>query len=253
MRSLAWTSSFALAFTSLAGTAFAQSADAAPGTETAVEAPADAAVEAQTETTVEAPTEAAPEAPPDPNAWETAPATRRSGFTLGASFGFMGGTSSGYPNSYGKVGHPAFRAETSGIGGGGFVWLGGALADWLNFGVGGGGGNFGNADFSWSGGAFLFRVETFPLFSLGEGYQDLGLSFDFGTGPGTIVRKADQVEVSGNGILSLVGIGVFWEPWRIAGGHLTAGPALSFVHGFSEWQTTSFASLGLRGAFYGGP
>lgn len=234
MRSLAWFTSLALAFSSFTGTASAQAADETP-------------IESVPETALET-------APPsDPNAWETAPATRRSGFTLGTSFGLMGGGASGYPNELAKIGDPAFRASASGLGGGGFIWLGGALSDWLNFGLGGGGGSFGNADFTWSGGAFLFRVETFPLFSLGENYRDLGLSFDFGTGPGTIVRKADDQEVSGNGILSLIGIGVFWEPWRIADGHLVAGPALSFMHGFSEWQTISFATLGLRGAFYGGP
>lgn len=248
MRSLGWTASFALAFSSLAGSAVAQAAETSPA-EPAPATEAETAPAAE----VEAPAEAPIEAPADPNAWETAPATRRSGFTIGTSFGFMAGTSSGYPNAFSKIGNPAFHASVTGIGGGGFVWLGGALADWLNFGLGGGGGSFGDADFTWSGGAFLFRVEAFPLFSLGGGYRDLGLSFDFGTGPGTIVRKADDQELSGNGVLSLVGVGVFWEPWRIASGHLVAGPAVSFVHGFSEWQTTSFGMIGLRGAFYGGP
>lgn len=185
--------------------------------------------------------------------WETAPATRRSGFTAGTSFGLMGGASRGYPNKASQIGNPASRASVEGLGGGGFIWLGGALADWLTFGIGGGGANFGNADFQWSGGAFLFHLEAFPLFSLGEEWRDVGVTFDFGTGPGTIIRKTDKEEVSGGGVLSLAGLGLFWEPWRIAGGHLTAGPALGFMYGFSEWQKTSFATIGLRGAFYGGP
>lgn len=214
-----------------------------------------ASAETVSTTPLEAPAEisAAPPARDDSTSWETAPATRRSGFTLGTAFGLMGGASRGYPNKLAQIGNPAHRASTEGLGGGGFIWLGGALTDWFTFGIGGGGGNFGNANFQWSGGAFLFRLETFPLFSLGEGWRDVGLSFDFGTGPGTIIRKSDNEEVSGGGVLSLAGLGVFWEPWRIAGGHLTAGPALSFMHGFSEWQTMSFGMLGLRGAFYGGP
>lgn len=195
----------------------------------------------------------APASPDSADSWETASGTRRSGFTVGTSFGLMGGSSRGYRNKVAEIGNPSFRASADGLGGGGYIWIGGALADWLNFGVGGGGGNFGNADFQWSGGAFLFHIEAFPLFSLGEAWRDVGMSFDFGTGPGTIIRKADNEEVSGDGVLSLAGIGLFWEPWRIAGGHLTAGPALSFMYGFSEWQTTSFGMLGLRGAFYGGP
>lgn len=200
-----------------------------------------------------APNEASAPAPDDANAWETAPATRRSGFTLGTSFGLIGGASRGYPNKFGQIGNPAHRAETAGLGGGGFIWIGGALSDWFTFGIGGGGANFADNDLQWSGGAFLFHLEAFPLYSLGEEWRDVGVSFDFGTGPGTIIRKSDTEEVSGGGVLSLAGVGLFWEPWRIAGGHLTAGPALSFMYGFSEWQKTSFGMLGLRGAFYGGP
>lgn len=187
------------------------------------------------------------------SSWETAPATRRSGFTLGTSFGLMGGASHGYPNKIGQVGNPAYRAETAGLGGGGFLWLGGALADWFTFGIGGGGANLADGETQWSGGAFLFHLEAFPLFSVGDAWRDVGLSFDIGTGPGSIVRKADKEEVSGDGFLSLVGMGVFWESWRVAGGHLTAGPALNVMYGFSEWQKTTFGMLGLRGAFYGGP
>lgn len=234
MHRLAWTFALASASTCFASIASAQDASTTP-----LSAPS-------------LPSEPPPAAD-DPNDWESTPRTRRSGFTVGTSFGLMGGASSGYRNKVSEVGNPAYRASVNGLGGGGFIWLGGAFTDWFNFGIGGGGGNFGNADFQWSGGAFIFHIEAFPLFSLGEGWRDVGVSFDFGTGPGTIVRKSDNEEVSGDGTLSLAGMGLFWEPWRIAGGHLTAGPAISFLYGFTEWQKTSVGMVGLRGAFYGGP
>src|SRR5204863_3763807 len=59
------------------------------------------------------------DAPPDadtasrgPAAWETAPATRRGGFTAGVLTGLSFGSVVGYPNDFAKIDQPAFRSAT---------------------------------------------------------------------------------------------------------------------------------------------
>src|SRR5262245_41827613 len=79
------------------GTAFA--AEPAPASETA----RPEAAPARPET--------APAKPESP-AWETAPATRRAGFSMGVLLGGAAGQVTGYPNDVNKRGRAEFLADT---------------------------------------------------------------------------------------------------------------------------------------------
>ena len=188
----------------------------------------------------------------DKGLWDATPATRRSGFTAGLMGGLSFGTVVGYPNDFSKWDQAAYRSSTSGVGGGGTIYLGGALTDWFSFGIGFQSSTYGGSRNTSSEWALLFHTEAFPLFSLGRGYQDLGVFIDIGTGMATISRRSDKVEFSSSGALSICGLGVFWEPWRLAG-HLAFGPFLSGTFQASDSMTRVFGLAGFRAAFYGGP
>ncbi|HMI83568.1 MAG TPA: hypothetical protein VK550_05705 [Polyangiaceae bacterium] len=184
--------------------------------------------------------------------WDATPATRRSGFTAGLMGGLSFGTVIGYPNDFSKWDQPAYRSATSGVGNGGTIYLGGALTDWFTFGIGFEGSTYGgsrNLSREW---AILFHTEVFPLFSLGRVYRDIGVFADFGTGMATINRRSDQAEYSSSGTLSIGGLGVFWETWRLAG-HLALGPFVSGTFESSDSLIRVFGLAGFRAAFYGGP
>jgi hypothetical protein len=197
---------------------------------------------------------ASPEAPKaqesDAN-WQTAPATRRSGFTAGLILGAALGYASGTPNDLSMIGNPAFQSHTGGIGPGGALWIGGALTDWFTFGLGGGMTSFGGSQLKSSSSVFLFHIEAFPLFSRGGAYRDLGVFADFGTGVGSIERKSTQESVSSAGSFSVAGLGAFWETWRFAG--FAAGPTVTWQYQYSQPLERHFILAGLRGVFYGGP
>ena len=184
--------------------------------------------------------------------WDAPPATRRSGFTAGLMGGLSFGTVVGYPNDFSKWDQPAHRSATSGVGNGGTLYLGGALTDWFTFAIGFEGSTYGgsrNFTREW---AILFHTEAFPLFSLGRGYQDIGVFVDVGTGMATINRRTDEAEYASSGSLSIAGVGAFWEPWRLAG-HLAFGPFVSGTFQSSDSLTRVFGLIGFRAAFYGGP
>jgi hypothetical protein len=184
--------------------------------------------------------------------WDATPATRRSGFTAGLMGGLSFGTVVGYPNDFSKWDQPAYRSATSGVGNGGTLYLGGALTDWFTFAIGFESSSYGGSrNFSreW---AILFHTEAFPLFSLGRGYQDIGIFVDVGTGMATINRRTDDAEYSSSGGLSIGGIGAFWETWRLAG-HIAIGPFLSGTFQSSDPLTRVYGLVGFRAAFYGGP
>jgi hypothetical protein len=184
--------------------------------------------------------------------WDAKPATRRSGFVAGLMGGMAFGTVVGYPNDFAKWDNPAYRSATSGLGGGGSFFVGGALTDWFVFSVGFAGTNYGGSRNQTGGWAILFHTEAFPLFSLGDAYRDLGVFADVGTGMATINRKSDQAEYASSGSLSIGGLGAFWEPWRIFG-HLASGPYISGTFEQSDAMTRIYGTVGFRGVFYGGP
>jgi len=176
-------------------------------------------------------------------------AERRSDVTIGFSGGMQLGAASGYPNEAEKIGDPAFRQDATGFGGGGFVWIGGAFRDWFTFAIGTGGGGVSGGSLDAGGGALIFRVETFPAYTLGGAWRDIGFGADFGTG-GFTIQRGKEVQADG-GSASLVGASFFWEGgrfWRIA-----AGPTLDYHYYFSQTIDAHLVSLGLRMAFYGGP
>src|SRR5262245_46069656 len=131
---------------------------------------------------------------PEKSAMAPVVKTRRSGFTAGIYGAMSFGTVSGYPNDLAKIDDPLYRSATSGVGGGGMLYLGGTLTDWFTFGFGLAQSSFGSSRIATSGGAFLFHIEAFPLFSLGGTFRDVGVFTNFGTGSATIVRRSDQMQ-----------------------------------------------------------
>jgi hypothetical protein len=129
------------------------------------------------------------------------------------------------------------------------IWLGGTLRDWFTFGLGLSARRGQEGDLAAQSGAFVLHLEGFPLWALGGEWRDVGLFTELGAGGETIVN-ADQDIVADGGAMSVVGIGVFYEPWQPW--LFSLGPSLQYHHEFSQSLESDFVSLGLRVAFYGG-
>jgi hypothetical protein len=178
-----------------------------------------------------------------------APATEeRGGFMIGLGYGFGYGQIGGYPNKLTEIGQSEFRQDVGGLGVTSTIWLGGALRDWLTFGVG----LFSTAapgDKIGSVGGIGARVEGFPLYALGGIGHDLAIYGEFGAGGGGIVHKDDQKRLlADGGSMSLVSFGAFWEAlkfWRIV-----LGPSVQYTHAFSESLNGNAVTVGIRTAFY---
>jgi hypothetical protein len=198
-----------------------------------------------------APETAAPlPAEPERQASEPAPAQRRSGLVLGIAGGLLTSSARGYPNDVAKIDVPQYEAHVgAGVALGGAFWLGGALADWLTIGLGAFGGGSERGGLRGSGGAFTVRIEAFPLFYRGGHFQDLGVLFTAGTGGYTIHRGKEKL-ADGAGT-SAVGLGAFYEPWRLW--QLSFGPQIEYSHQFSDSMSAHTLVLGMRSVFYGGP
>jgi hypothetical protein len=177
-------------------------------------------------------------------------ATRRSDFMLGGSAGLTLGNGYGYPNEVDKIDNPAYVADTGAAFGTTFdLWLGGALRDWLNFGLGVKSFGIEGSDQQLSGFGFIFRIEAFPFFAEDDKLQDVGMLASFGLGGAQIERDGDQV--ADGGAVSIVGFGAFWEPWRFGG--FAAGPSIDYSHLFSQSLYSYAVTGGIRLAFYAGP
>jgi hypothetical protein len=166
--------------------------------------------------------------PADPeSAWETAPPARRGGFAMGVALGAGVGSIVGFPNDVKKIGYQRYYTVTdvrpSPVLS---VWLGGALADWVSFGIGFTGGSLlATGDNAARSGAGMFHIELFPLFYVSERLRDLGVWIDAGAGTATVTTK-DDVKLVDGASASMVGGGVFWEParfWKIRGGPFLMG------------------------------
>jgi hypothetical protein len=180
---------------------------------------------------------------------ESAPALRRAGFTLGLSTGLAVSSARGYPNDVAKIDLPEYEASTGvGASSGGSIWIGGVLADWLTLGVGLSSSGFEGNGLTASGSAFYFRIETFPVFFRGGHWQDLGVSLAAGIG-GVDVKRGDETVAEGEAT-SLVGAGIFYEPWRFW--HFSTGPDIFYTHEFSRSLSSHSIVLGWRLALYGG-
>lgn len=195
---------------------------------------------------------AAPEPPAaDPNAWESAPATRRSGFAMGVALGFGASSIVGFPADVKKIGYtPYYTATGARPAPMGAVWIGGALADWITVGLGMTGSSLlaTSSDTARSVAGF-FHIEVFPLFYVRDALRDLGVMIDAGAGTATVVSAADKKLVDSSAA-SLLGGGVFWEPlklWRIRG-----GPFLMGNYMWSETARRPAIFAGWRMSLYSG-
>jgi hypothetical protein len=185
--------------------------------------------------------------------WRNAPAKRRSGFTVGLAGGLALGSASGYPNSVEKIGFERYYTETGvAVGTGGFLWLGGALTDYLVFGVGAGGTNLGTADHTVASAGFFFHIEAFPLLTLGGRLQDIGVNLDTGAAVAYTSAKATGDDKVIDGALpAKIGGGVFWEGFRFW--KLATGPWLYADYVWSTSVRQGGVYLGWRAALYAKP
>jgi hypothetical protein len=185
--------------------------------------------------------------------FDAPPAKVRSDFMAGLSGGLLLGSASGFPNEAGKVGDPDFEAGTGfGLGTGGTLWIGGALHDAFTVGIGQTGGAISGNSVQGQGGAFVLRLEGYPLFGAGGVWENIGLSASFGAGAFQLKDAEDEDEdLADGGLMSFVGGGVLWEALRF--GPVAMGPSLEYLYLYSESLEGHTAGLFWRTVFYGGP
>jgi hypothetical protein len=190
--------------------------------------------------------------PADPASWETAPASWRSGFVLGAQLGVGVASIAGYPNDVKKAGFAGYYTATGARPAAILeAWIGGALADWVTFTIG-----FAGTPLYATGAdqartyAGVFHIEAFPLFYVGDRLRDLGVTFEAGTGVSTVTDSAGN-QIVASSAASFIGGGLFWEPlhlWRIH-----AGPFLLGDYMWSDTVRRPALFAGFRGSLYTGP
>ncbi len=194
------------------------------------------------------------EKPPEksPPLWETAKAERRSGFAMGLSVGGGLGASNGYPNDSKKIGRAKYYNESGvGFGTGSAIWLGGALTDWLNLGIGFGFSNLYAKGSSSPAPLAFFHNDLYPLYPLKGLFRDVGATFEFGLGfPKTVATKTQVTLIDGAGS-SYLFAGAFWEPLKVW--KLRMGPYAGAHYLFSESVRRPLALVGFRLTLYAGP
>ena len=184
--------------------------------------------------------------------WETAKAERRSGFAMGLSVGGGLGASNGYPNDSKKIGRAKYYSESGlGLGTGSAIWLGGALTDWLNLGIGFGFSNPYAKGSSSPAPLAFFHNDVYPLYPLKGLFRDVGATFEFGLGfPKTVATKTQVTLIDGAGS-SYIFAGAFWEPLKVW--KLRMGPYAGAHYLFSESVRRPLALVGFRLTLYVGP
>ena len=181
------------------------------------------------------------------------PDLRRSGTMLGLSALAVVGGASGYPNDVAKIDNAAYYANTGvGLGGGGGLWLGWALADWVTFGLTASGGAVSTADdlVRFAGGGL--KVDVFPAWSLGGLWQELGVSLE----AGIALAVADAHGTSGEPLIESGGashfaVGVFYE--GIRAWQISMGPFAALDLVWSPSMLRPLGCLGWRAVYYSGP
>lgn len=178
---------------------------------------------------------------------------RRSGLAVGIAGGFSLGSAAGYPNDVQKIGYQRHYTETGvGVGGGGYLWIGGALTDWFTFGGAVGGHGLIAANHSTLAGGFMFHTEIFPLFSLGGLWREVGVIFDAGTGVAyTAADAGGDTDVIDGALPARIGGGVFYEGIRLW--KVSMGPWLYADYTWSASVRQPAFYLGWRSAIYTGP
>jgi hypothetical protein len=201
---------------------------------------------------VNLPTEALPKKKDDRPEWETAPATRRGGFAVGLNLGLGLGAANGFPNDSKKIGRAEYYTE-SGIGfaTGSSLWLGGALSDWLTFGVGAGYSMILSGDTESRSGMLLFHTDVYPLYALGGPLQDVGAMFQAGFGfPTTIDTKTEETLIDGAGS-SYLFLGGFWDGIKAWQFHM--GPYAGVHYMWSDSVRRPLAIVGFRTTLFTAP
>lgn len=197
-------------------------------------------------------TKPAEEPPPDNSrAWETAPHEHRGGFAIGLSVGGGLGAANGYPNDAKKIGRAEYYTE-SGLGftSASALWLGGALADWLTFGIGGGYSMILNGETRSTTPLLLFHTDVYPLYMLGGPLRDLGAVVEVGLGfPKTIDIETEETLIDGTS--SYLMAGAVWE--GIQAWKFRFGPMLAGHYMWSETLRRPALILGFRGTLYTEP
>jgi hypothetical protein len=193
------------------------------------------------------------EEPEEEGSWLTAPSERRCGFSFGLAGGGMLGNAVGYPDDALKIGRDAYETDTGVAGGGGGVlWVGIAVTDWLAFGVGFGGGQLFSSEHRTGFGGLVFHLEAFPAFGAGGAWRDLGLLFEAGVGGSTTTpAEDDENKVIDSGGASRLAFGVFYEGIRFW--KFSTGPYAAYDMTWSQSAFQPAGMLGWRTAFYAGP
>lgn len=175
----------------------------------------------------------------------------RSDVAFGASSGVRLGVARGWMNKAAELGRPEFERNTgAAVGNGATLWIGGALKDYFVYAIGGTGGSVSGNGLDGSGGAFIVRLEAFPLVSLlPRPARDLGVAATFGVGSYSISDHGQNVAEGGS--MSLVSVALFHESLRW--GTFALGPNLEYSRWFSQSLTVDTAELGVRIAFTTGP
>lgn len=180
--------------------------------------------------------------------------TVRSGLVVALMLGWGVAGSSGYPNDSSQIGNPAYYSSSDVmIGSGSGLFIGGALADYVNFGFFFVGQSYKSHDWNSKGAGAGFRVETFPLVYAVPTLKNLGLFAQFGIGSASLdVSSGNYPEAKG--VQSLIGIGGMYEItiFHILGGHGVIGPTLEYDAIYSTSISSGAGLLGGRVAFYGG-
>jgi hypothetical protein len=177
------------------------------------------------------------------------PTQRRGGFVLGASLNYGTGFAAGYPNKIQEIGDPDFRTElNTPFYAGLSLFLGGAIRDWLTVALTMASGGAQQDDSRLGGFMLGLRIESFPAYSLGGAWRDVGLVTQFGVGSNAVLDQEDKVIADGGSMRSL-GVGAFFQPLRWW--HMGFGPGVMYLHQSSDSMHINMFSLGLRAVFYG--
>jgi hypothetical protein len=182
------------------------------------------------------------------------PPERRSGLVFGFGLGAGVAGASGYPNAESKIGNPTYYDGSDAMGGGGgTVFVMGALSDWLNVGVFYTRANFRSADWTTYGGGGGFRVDLFPLYPWVPKLRDLAVYGQFGIGTSTLTPTSGNREAA-TGTESFIGGGVFYDflLGHVGKGHFAAGPTLEYDVELTQANVRYGGLVGGRIAFYTG-